>query len=59
MEDQIIEESVKGQKARTREQIERETEIPSSSIFSQFHQLYLAPIVVGIILALLLKLMGI
>ena len=59
IEDQVIEESIKGQKARDREQIEKETEIPSSSIFSQFHQLYLAPIVVGIIVALLLKLMGV
>ena len=57
IEDQIIEESMRGQNTRTREQIERETDIPPSSIFSQFHQLYFAPIVVGVIAALLLKLL--
>ena len=58
IEDQIIEESIRGEKARSREQIQMETEIPSNSIFLQFHQLYLAPIIVGIILAILIKLMG-
>jgi hypothetical protein len=59
IEDQVIEESIKGRDARSREQIENETEIPESSIFSQFHQLYLAPILVGVVVALLLKLMGV
>jgi len=58
IEDQIIEESMRGEVARTREQIERETEIPSSSIFSQFHQLYLAPVVVGVFVGALLKVSG-
>ncbi|HEB96787.1 MAG TPA: yfeABCD locus regulator [Sedimenticola thiotaurini] len=58
IENQFIEESIKGEEARSREEIERETEIPKSSIFSQFHQLYLAPIVVGLVVALLLKFMG-
>ena len=59
VEDQTIMESIRGSEARTREQIENEVEIPPSSIFSQFHQLYLAPIVVGIIIALSLKFLGI
>ena len=59
IEDQVIAESIKGEKARSREQIERESEIPEYSIFSQFHQLYLAPIVVALVAALLLKLMGV
>jgi hypothetical protein len=58
IEDQIIEESIKGERARTREQIEKETEIPTSSIFSQFHQLYLAPIIVGLVIALIVKIIG-
>jgi hypothetical protein len=59
IEDQMIEESIEGSKARSREQIKREIEIPTNSIFSQFHQLYLAPIVAGLVIALLLKLMGV
>ncbi len=59
IEDQIIEESMKGKNQRSFKQIESETEIPKTSIFSQFHQLYLAPIIVGLIVALLLKLMSI
>ena len=58
IEDQIIVESIRGEKARSREQMQKETEIPRHSIFLQFHQLYLAPIIVGIILAMLIKLLG-
>lgn len=56
IENQIIEESIKGERARGREQIEKETVIPENSILSQIHQLYLAPIIVGLIIALLVKL---
>ncbi|MGZ3814847.1 MAG: YniB family protein [Mucilaginibacter sp.] len=59
IENQLIEESIKGMRARSREEIESSTEIPSSSIFSQFHQLYLAPVVTGIIVAVILKLAGV
>ncbi len=58
IENQVIEESIKGNKARSREEIENSTEIPSTSIFSQVHQLYLAPIATGIIVAMLLKVLG-
>jgi hypothetical protein len=58
IEDLVIEESIRGEKARSREQIQMETVIPSNSVFSQFHQLYLAPMIVGIILAALVKLMN-
>lgn len=58
IEDQIIEESIKGEVARSRKQMEKETVIPENSIFSQIHQLYLAPIIVGLIIALLVKLSG-
>ena len=59
IENQLIEESIKGAGARSREDIERSTEIPSNSIFSQIHQLYLAPVVTGLIGALLIKILGV
>ena len=59
IENQLIEESIKGTGARSREDIERSTEIPSNSIFSQIHQLYLAPIVTGVIGAVLVKALGV
>jgi YniB-like protein len=59
IENQLIEESIKGVRARSREEIERSTEIPPFSIFSQFHQLYLSPIVTGIIVAVILKVAGV
>jgi hypothetical protein len=59
IENQLIEESIKGKKGRTREEIERSTVIPKNSIFSQFHQFYLAPIVTAIIGAILIKLLGV
>ncbi len=58
IENQVLEESIKGEKARSREEIENSTKIPSNSIFSQFHQLYLAPIITGIIVTVLLKILG-
>jgi len=59
IENQLIEESIKGENSRTREEIEQATVIPSNSIFSQFHQLYLAPIITAIIGAILIKFMGV
>lgn len=58
IENQIIKESIKSNRARTRQQIEQETVIPTNSIFSQFHQLYLAPVVTAVIGAVLAKLLG-
>lgn len=59
IENQLIEESIKGDSARTREQIEQSTEIPSYSIFRQLHQLYLAPIVTAVIGAIIVKVVGV
>ncbi|MEB6480258.1 YniB family protein [Acinetobacter vivianii] len=64
IENQLIRESLHGQITRNRKQIEEELNIPSSkSIFSQWHQMYLAPLLVaiigGIIVAVLIKLLGI
>lgn len=59
IENLLIEESMKGVTARNRDEIERSTEIPQSSIFSQLHQLYLAPIITALIGAALVKALGV
>ncbi|MNF60581.1 hypothetical protein D3C84_422020 [compost metagenome] len=57
IEDQLISESIKGAVARSREEIEASVQMPRSSIFSQAHSLYLAPLATTIIGALVLKLL--
>lgn len=59
IEDQLIEESVKGANGRSREEVERTTAIPSNSVFAQAHQLYLAPVIVGVIVAAVVAILGI
>jgi len=59
IENQLIEESIKGAAARSREEIELTTNIPSSSIFTQIHQLYLAPVITAIVAAALIALLNI
>lgn len=55
IEDQVIKDSIAGTVRRSRRQIEDDVEIPSSSIWNQWHTLYLAPLVVTILGALILK----
>jgi len=55
IEDQVLEESLKGPGGRSREEIESSVKMPQSSIFSQAHSLYLAPIATTIIGAVVLK----
>lgn len=58
IEDQLIAESIRGDGCRNRQQIEESIEVPSSTIFSQFHQLYLAPIVVAVVGGVFMKVAG-
>ena len=58
IEDQLIAESIRGGGGRNRHQIEESIEVPSSTVFSQFHQLYLAPIVVAVIAGVFIKVAG-
>ncbi|MBE0458081.1 YniB family protein (plasmid) [Pseudoalteromonas sp. KG3] len=58
IEDQLIAESIRGDIGRNRQQIEESIEVPPSTIFSQFHQLYLAPIFVAVVGGVFLKLAG-
>ncbi len=47
-----------GNTARSRKEIEDSVEIPNTSIFTQFQQLYIAPIVTAVVAGILLKLAG-
>ena len=55
IEDQLIKESIAGTAKRSRQQIEDAVEIPSSSIWKQWHELYVAPLIITIVGALILK----
>ncbi|MDG2959833.1 YniB family protein [Bisgaard Taxon 10/6] len=55
IQDQILEESIKGNLARSREEIERDVWLPEQSLLASFHALYIAPLIVGIILIFLEK----
>ena len=58
IDEQMLRESIEGQRKRPRSEIEKTVEIPSESFFTQIHTLYLAPIVTGIVIAILTKLLG-
>ena len=58
IEDQLIRESLRGEMARSRREIESTMSVENSSIFSQVHQLYIAPLVITIVGGILLKLLG-
>ncbi|HBC3436696.1 TPA: yfeABCD locus regulator, partial [Vibrio parahaemolyticus] len=58
IEDQIIEESVKGSVARTHSEIAETVYIPNGGMFSNIHKLYVAPIIVAVVGAILVKVLG-
>jgi len=58
IENQIIKESIKGNMARSRQEIEGSMQIPNASIFTQFKQLYVAPIITAVVAGILLKLLN-
>jgi hypothetical protein len=58
IEDELIRQSVRNAPQRTRKQIEGRTDIPRQSMWKEIHTLYVAPFVVGIVLLILGKLLG-
>ncbi len=58
IENELIRESVKGKPPRKRQEIQEQVSVPKPSWLSQFHTLYLAPIVVGLVVAAIAKLSG-
>ena len=58
IENEIIRHSVRHGRARSRKEIEDGVSIPNASIFKRVHELYLAPLGVGIALIVITKLLG-
>lgn len=58
IQNQLIQESMRGNTIRSRVEIEKNTSISNYSIFSQVHQLYLSPLIVTVIAGIFLKLIS-
>jgi hypothetical protein len=58
IENQLIRESIRGERARSRHELESTMAIENSSIFSQVHQLYIAPLIITVVGGIILKLSG-
>ena len=58
IEDELIRASVRGAVVRTREQIQSTVEVARESIWKDIHTLYLAPVLVGIVLLVIGKVVG-
>ena len=58
IENQLIQESIRNGVVRTRQELENNTNINDSSVFSQVHQLYIAPLAITVLGGIILKLLG-
>jgi hypothetical protein len=58
IENEMIKASVTGNYPRQRREIQQSISVPTPKLFSQLHTLYLAPIIVGLIVAGIAKLAG-
>jgi len=58
IENKLIRESVKGNAPRKRKEIQEQVSVPKPSWLSQLHALYLAPIIAGVIVAVIAKFSG-
>lgn len=58
IENELIHESIRDGERRTRQEMQNNANINDSSIFSQVHQLYIAPLIITVIGGVFLKLSG-
>lgn len=58
IEDESIRESLAGGRKRSRTELEEQVIVPNQPLWQQVHTLYIAPLVVGIILWVIAKVMG-
>lgn len=58
VENQLIKESIRGSVSRRRDEIQAQIMMPKPGFFSQFQTLYLAPIITGLIVAVIVKISG-
>ena len=52
-----MKESINGDRSRSRQEIEDSIEVPNSNLFTQFQQLYIAPIITAVIAGIIIKLL--
>jgi len=57
IEDQLMKESINGERTRSRQEIEDSIEVPNSNLFTQFQQLYIAPTITAVIAGIIIKLL--
>jgi YniB-like protein len=58
IEDELMRESLRAKQPRTREQLKEQAQVPKQSVWKEIHTLYIAPLIVLLIGAVLLKLLG-
>ena len=58
IEDEMIKASIQGGKIRNKIEIQNSIPIQKPSLFSQLHAMYLAPLIIGLIIAIITKLTG-
>lgn len=58
IENELIRDSVKGNAPRRRQEIQERVSVPKRGLLSQFHTLYLAPLIVGVVVAVIAKISG-
>ncbi|WP_040726155.1 YniB family protein [Thiomicrorhabdus sp. Kp2] len=58
IENELIRESVKGNTSRKRQEIQEQVLVLKPNRFSQFHKLYLAPIIAGVVVTVIAKFSG-
>lgn len=58
IENELIQESVKGNTPHRRQEIQDQVSVQKPGWLSQFHTLYLAPIILGIVVAVIAKISG-
>lgn len=58
IENETISDSLRGSRRRSRAELEQKITVSSQSVWQQFHTLYIAPLVVGIVLWLIAKAIG-
>lgn len=58
IEDELMRESLRSKPPRTREQLKEQAQVPTQPVWKEIHTLYIAPLIVLLVGAVLLKLLG-
>jgi hypothetical protein len=58
IEDELMRESLRSKQPRTLKKLKEQTQVPKQSVWKEIHTLYIAPLIVLLVGAVLLKLLG-